>query len=118
MSFAFRSKDYYVDIYPFYYFRILYTKKNEELIYPIDSQFGNLCLPKNETNADNKKYYCNLILRNDYNEFSTNFSISSSVPNQLFILNTTEVYKNKSTVNSSYKFIYYTQKAKNDHMFY
>ena len=118
MSFAFRSKDYYVDIYPFYYFRILYTKKNEELIYPIDSQFGNLCLPKNETNADNKKYYCNLILRNDYNEFSTNFSISSSVPNQLFILNTTEVYKNKSTVNSSYKFIYYTEEPKNNLDYY
>ena len=118
MSFAFRSKDFFVDIYPFYYFRVLYTKKNEELIFPIDSQFGNLCLPKSDNKNDKNKYYCNLILRNDYNEFAANFSISSSVPNQLFILNTTEVYKNKSTVNSSYKFIYYTQKAKNDIDYY
>ena len=66
LSFALKPKIIYNDILSFYYFRVLYFKKNETKYYPIDSYLGNLCKP--EFNNDTNYYYCNFILRNDYNE--------------------------------------------------
>ena len=87
ISFALRSKDYFDDIFSFYYFRILYVKKDEIIYFPIDSQFGNLCLPeKNEK----EKYYCNLMFSNKYDELSTYFSISSTNQDEYF-----KIYINK-----------------------
>ena len=37
---------------------------------PIDSNLGNLCLPKENKIKGN--YYCYLILKNNYNEFNNN----------------------------------------------
>ena len=82
ISFAFRSKDYYVDIFSFYYFRILYVRENETLYFPIDSYFGNLCLPELDNNTNS--YYCNLIFKNNYNELSTKFVVTSSHQNEYF----------------------------------
>ena len=62
VSLAFRSKDYYVDTFSFYYFRILYGRENETIYFPIDSYFGNLCLPELDNNTNS--YYCNLIFKN------------------------------------------------------
>ena len=87
ISFALRSKDYFDDIFSFYYFRILYVKKDEIIYYPIDSQFGNLCLPEKN---NQEKYYCNLIFSNKYDELSTNFSVSSSNLDEYF-----KIYVNK-----------------------
>ena len=87
ISFALRSKDYFDDIFSFYYFRILYVKKDEIIYYPMDSQFGNLCLPEKN---DQAKYYCNLIFSNKYDELSTNFSVSSSNLDEYF-----KIYVNK-----------------------
>ena len=108
ISFSFRSKDSYTDVYSFYYFRVLYTRKKEELIFPIDSQFGNLCIPRKDenNNKDKDKYYCNLIARNNYNGFAANFSISSSVPNQLFLIHVKEVDKNGSIYNQTKPFLF------------
>ena len=75
ISLAFRPKDYLSDIFPFYYFRIIYIQKNEIIYYPIDSQLGNLCLP--EYNYTTNLSYCHLIFSNKYDELKTNFSISS-----------------------------------------
>ena len=46
ISFAFRPKDYFAEILSFYYFRVLYLKKDDKLFFPIDSDFGNLCIPE------------------------------------------------------------------------
>ena len=75
MSFAFRLQNFFEKEFSFYYFRILLLKKNEKnTIYPLDSNIGNLCLPEKEGND----YFCNCLLKNYYNEFSLDYSISAS----------------------------------------
>ena len=59
----------YEKFFSFYYFRVLYTKKNEIKYMPIDSNLGNLCLPKENKIKGN--YYCYLILKNNYKELFT-----------------------------------------------
>ena len=63
MSLAFRPINYFSEFFSFYYFRVLYTKKNEIKYMPIDSNLGNLCLPKENKIKGN--YYCYLILKNN-----------------------------------------------------
>jgi len=77
MSFAFRAKNFFEDTFSFYHFRILILKENDtKLIYPLDSNIGNICLPEKDKNKGN--YYCYALLSNYYNEFNLNFSISTS----------------------------------------
>ena len=76
LSFAFKPKFYFSDIFSFYYFRILYIKENEEIYYHLDSYLGNLCIP--ELNKDNGNYHCNFLLKNNYNESDLKFIISST----------------------------------------
>ena len=104
ISFAFRPKDYFADIFSFYYFRILYTKNNETIYFPIDSQLGNLCLP--EYNINRNKYYCHFIFSNNYNELYKNFSISSFNLNEYFKINAISIYRN-GTINNETKEIVY-----------
>ncbi len=112
ISFAIRPKDYYSDIFSFYYFRILYVKKNEILYLPMDSNFGNLCLP--EYDSITKSYYCYSKLENNFNELTTNFSVSSSNQNEYFEINTTTVYKNGNIINASNLFIFLNNDETND----
>ena len=95
ISFAFRPKDYYADVYSFYYFRVLYFKQSETVYFPIDSYLGNLCIPKieDEINITNK-YYCTLILKNNYNDFSLKFALTSTTQNEYFLIDTTKVFNN------------------------
>jgi len=79
LSFAFRPEHYYTSIIASYYFRVLYTKKDEIKYLPMDSNFDNLCLPQNDTSSE--YYYCFFILKNNYNEANLNFSVSSSKRN-------------------------------------
>ena len=104
ISFAIRPKDYYSDIFSFYYFRILYVKENEELYFPMDSNFGNLCLPHYDSITNS--YYCYSKFENNYNELSTNFSVSSSNQNEYFEINTTAIYKNGNIKDLSSLFIF------------
>ena len=60
ISFAFRSKDYFADIFSFYYFRIFYAHNNEIIYFPMDSQLGNICAPENY-NSNTNSFYCNFI---------------------------------------------------------
>jgi len=78
ISFSFRSKDFFTETFSFYYFRVIYIKDNESLIYPLDSNVGDICLP--ELDQKLNKYFCYFSLRNDYNEFSLGYSVS--YPNQ------------------------------------
>ena len=84
ISFTFRPKDYYAEIFSFYYFRVLYIRKNEVLYYPVDSNLGNLCYPEFDNNT--KLYYCKLIFQNNYDELSTQFAISSAIQNEYFMV--------------------------------
>ena len=104
LSFAFRRKDYFDNIFSFYYFRILGVKNNQKIFYPIDSNFGNLCSPEKNTNTN--LFYCYLVLKNNYNEFSTQFSITSSNQNNYFKINILKVYKNGKSTEESREFIY------------
>ena len=72
ISLAFKSQDFLSDILSFYYFRVIAVKKNEILVYPLDSNFENNCKPIKQSNID--KYYCLFLLKNDYNLFSQKFS--------------------------------------------
>ena len=111
ISLAFRSKNNFDDIFPFYNFRILYLKENEVLYYPADSDFSNLCLPEKE----NKTYFCNIILRNDYNDINENFAISSESLIERFSINKTVYNKNNTTIDSGeYKFKYLYMNGKNN----
>ena len=84
ISLTFRKKFYFKKIFPIYYFRILLLKKGENnIIYPLDSNIGNFCAPKKEEN----KYYCYCLLKNNYNDFSLNYSISTSNNNDKLTYN-------------------------------
>ena len=87
ISLAFRSKNYFEKIFPFYYFRISILKDNNDsintkytidnyLIYPLDSNIGNICIP--EKGKDNNFYYCYFLLSNNNKEFQMNFSVSTT----------------------------------------
>ena len=104
VSFAFRSKDYFANIFSFYYFKIFYAKNNETIYFPLDSQFGNLCLPEQNTNTN--KFYCHFIFQNRYNELSKNFSISSNNLNEYFKINALTIYKNGSINNETNEIFY------------
>ena len=104
ISFSFRSKNFFSNTFSFYYFRVIQIKEKEPLIYPLDSNVGNICLPELDPNS--KKYYCSFSLRNDYNEFSLGYSIS--YPNQNENYNITAYKKDKNNgkiiVNSTTNF--------------
>jgi len=77
ISFAFRSKNYFSQKFSFYYFRILLLKEDEnDIIYPLDSNIGTFCSPK--LNENETYFFCNCILKNEYNDFSLNYSILTS----------------------------------------
>ena len=113
ISFAFRPKDYFSNIFSFYYFRILYSRTNEKLYLPIDSTLGNLCFP--EYNNQTNLFYCNLMFSNKYNELNTNFSMSSNLDDYLKIY-ATKIYKNGSIENEASEifFVYYAPNNQDD----
>ena len=111
ISFAFRSKDYFDDIFSFYYFRILYVRNNEIIYFPLDSQFGNLCLP--EKNNETNLFYCHFMLSNNYEELSTKFTISSSNQNEYFKIYIMKIYKN-GIVDNETKDIFYMYNIETD----
>ena len=51
LSFAFRPEDYN-KIFSYYYFRLIYIRKNETKYLNMDSNLGNLCMPEiNQSNG-------------------------------------------------------------------
>ena len=112
ITFAIRPKDYFGDIFAFYYFRIFAIKENEILYFPMDSHLGNLCLPE----YDQKKnlYYCYSLFENDYNELATRFVVSSSNQNEYFKIYITKIYKNGNISNEEKEFVYLYNVTTND----
>ena len=80
ISFSFRPIDYFMDIFSYYYFRIFYLRENEELIYPLDSNIGNICQPT--YNESDSKYFCYFFLKNKNNILTLSYSISNSNQNE------------------------------------
>ena len=115
ISFAFRSKDSYDDIFSYYYFRVLYAKENEIIYYPLDSNLGNLCIP--EGNDDSNYSYCYFVFSNKYNELSRKFIISSTILNELYYINITKVFGNR-TIEERKKFIYVDLEINKDIKYY
>ena len=112
ITFAIRPKDYFGDIFSFYYFRIFAIKENEILYFPMDSQLGNLCLP--EYDLKKNLYYCYSSFENDYNELATRFVVSSSNQNEYFKIYITKIYKNGNISNDEKEFVYLYNETTND----
>ena len=92
ISFAFRSKDFFSNIFSFYYFRVLYVQNNIISYFSMDSHLGNLCLPEYDNNT--QLYHCHLMFANKYDELSTKFSISSYNQGEYTKIYITKIYKN------------------------
>ena len=105
ISFALKPFNYDSNKFSFYYFKILYIKKSESIYYTIDSYLGNLCIP--EYNNDNKNYYCNFKLNNNFKESDLKFIISSTNQNEYFKIYITKVYNDGTTSieNSEYFYV-------------
>ena len=112
ISFTIRPKDYFANIFSFYYFRIFYTKKNEIIYFPIDSQLGNLCLP--EYNDKTKLYYCYFMFSNKYDELSTSFAFSSPNQNEYFKIYVNKLYNNNNSIEESNEMFYKYSDNMND----
>jgi len=70
ISFSFFREDRKLNNISYYYFRILQPDSiNNVVIYPLDSNFENLCKPELKFNS------CYFLLKNDYNELSQKQSI-------------------------------------------
>ena len=80
LSFAIRPQNFFEDISSQYFLRIFQLKKDENLIMPLDSNIGNRCKCKDayKNTGDVSLFSCFYLLKNDYNEFSQNFSVSFS----------------------------------------
>ena len=63
----------------FYYFRVSTLKENDaNLIYPLDSNIANICLPEKDLNKEDNYYYCYFLLSNIFNEFYIDFYVSTA----------------------------------------
>ena len=108
ISLAFRSKNYFENIFSFYYFRISILKDNDEyLIYPFDSNVGNNCAPEKENNS----YYCYFLLSNKNKEFNLNFSVSTSILDDDY---TIYYYHNNKEIESKYIKYYLSNESDKD----
>ena len=95
--------------YSHYYFRVLFIKKDDKVKYlPIDSNLGNLCKPDRKSNED--PYYCNLILKNDYNDLNfLKFAISTENRNEIVRINVSIIDKNNKEIkytNTNFTYVY------------
>jgi len=104
ISFAFRSKNYFSQTFSFYYFRILLLKEGEnDIIYPLDSNIGTFCSPKK--NESESYFFCYCILKNEYNDFSLNYSILTSNKKDRLTYNYLNVTNGKINGNNTKKYI-------------
>ena len=112
ISLAFRSKNYFENIFSFYYFRISILKDNDEyLIYPFDSNIGNNCVPQKEKNFSNNYYYCYFLLSNKNKEFNLNFIVSTSIKDENY---TIYYYDNNKEIESKYTKYYLSNENDRD----
>ena len=75
LSFAVRPENFFEDLASFYYFRLFQTNDISKLIMPLDSNIENNC---KKLNLKDYVLSCFYLLKNDYNEFYLNFSITPS----------------------------------------
>jgi len=109
LGFAFRAKNFFEDTFSFYHFRILVLKENDtKLIYPLDSNIGNICLPEKDIN-ESDNYYCYALLSNNYNEFNLNFSVSTSNQKDNYKIT---AYKNYSEEENNFTKLYISEFGK------
>ena len=82
LSFAIRPKLFSENIESFYNFRVFKLKNNEFLIMPLDSNIENIC--KSQQTLSNSNYHCFYLLKNDYNQFSLDFIVTTTNPKNEF----------------------------------
>ena len=108
ISFAFRPKNYFSKIFAFYYIRIMLKEKNKNIIYSLDSNKGNICIPEKDKNG--KEYFCKCRLKNNYKELSLDNYITASneieeieIDNQ-GILNKASINKEENLIKINIKY--------------
>ena len=102
MSLAFRSRNFFENIFSFYYFKILFLKENDtNLIYPLDTNIENICLPEKDKNKDNS-YFCYALLSNKYKEFFLKFLVSTSNQNDNYNISLYENYVKEINLYTKY----------------
>ena len=112
IGFAFKSKKYDENFFSFYIFRILILKENDtNLIYPLDSNIENICLPEKDKNKQ-ENYYCYALLSNYYNEFNNKFTVSISNQNINYNITVYEDYIKETNISTKY-YISEVTKVKN-----
>ena len=112
ISFSFKSKKFDENFFSFYIFRILILKENDtNLIYPLDSNIENICLPEKDKNKQDN-YYCYALLSNNYNEFNNKFTISISNQNDNYNISVYEDYIKEKNISTKY-YISEVTKVKN-----
>jgi hypothetical protein len=70
----------------------------------LDSNFGNLCLP--EKSSETNLYYCYFLFSNNFNDFSKEFVISQTNPNDFYTIYITKVFKDNTILEYSNKLEY------------
>ena len=130
LSFLVSYDEYSNIMFSHYYFRIIFINEVDKYL-PIDSNLGNLCLPK--YNSTTEHYHCYLKLKNDYNVLNsnTNFAISTENQNEYVRINIsvidhngieiinnstyfTYVYNENDTINNNVDYILFTFEFKNN----
>ena len=112
ISFAFKSKKYDENFFSFYIFRILILKENDtNLIYPLDSNIENICVPEKDKNKQDN-YYCYALISNNYNEFNNKFTVSISDQNDNYNISVYEDYIKEKNISTKY-YISEVTKVKN-----
>ena len=102
MSLAFRSRNFFENIFSFYYFRILILKENDtNLIYPLDTNIENICLPEKDKNKEDS-YYCYALLSNNYREFYLKFLVSTSNQNDNYNISLYKNYIEEENIDKKY----------------
>ena len=103
ISLAFRPTTFFSDIFSFYYFRIfISTESDTNLIYPLDSNIENICIPERDKNNEDNYFYCYFLLKNTYNEFNQNFYVTTSNQNDMYKIYSFHNYKEKNNNYSKY----------------
>jgi hypothetical protein len=102
ISLAFRSRNFFENNFSFYNFRILILKENDPyLLYPLDTNIENICLPEKDKKKENI-YYCYALLSNNFREFNLKFLVSTSNQNDNYNISLYKNYIEEENIDKKY----------------
>ena len=103
ISFTFRSKDFYLKSFSYYYFRIIQIIDNENLILPLNLNLRSICLKQGEEKEENL-YYCYFLLKNEHKEYFAFYNNDNENYNYNTYYNATKTANDMITCSSAENF--------------